>query len=207
MKRYRNLVFSLGLVCLVAPVFGAVDLIEQSMLPVRDALDELLIKTQHVFVQRDDSVDAFHIAGTGALWVGRISITGSQSLSISISDWNKWFENAGRHKDENAARDNNQDLNKIKRLLEMDAERLNQMEQRVSMFKKELIQFVSQHWVALKNLPASESLFLVFKVADEEFASKFGTSTLMLQVSMSDLVGHTAEAERAIPESAFRFNL
>lgn len=203
----RIIISIIGLNLLCAASYAAISIIEQTMKPVSESLDELLIKTQQVFVQRDDNVDAFYVDGVGCFWIGRISIAGSESLSISIQDWSKWFDNPSKKLKENPQEDENQDLAKLKRLLEMDKERLNQMEKRLSIFKQEMRQFIARECIHLDTIPANESLFFIFKVADEEFEKKYGTSTFKLQVSQKDLAAHAGAAEHEIPESVILFNL
>ena len=72
--------------------------------------------------------------------------------------------------------------------LNVEAEkRLSAMDYHASMFKKEVVNLLMNHWENFHSLKSSDSIIVIFRVSEPEFAEQFGSNKFIVRVKNAKL--------------------
>lgn len=199
------------------------------------AMDKLLLDTRHVYVSLSDHVNGFYLPGTGAFFIGNISITAQASASAYIGQWNKFFSGMElnreklknlRNMTKNSGQADQSDIEEIDRelddldrelekkkqkemsLKEEDIRRTAEMEGHLADFSRELVQSILDFGPVLRGIDANEKIVVVMFVKDAVFQEKYHTHYLMVSVKFSRL---NALQDKTVDDPAvgraFQFNI
>jgi hypothetical protein len=189
-------------------------------------IDTLLIDTEHVFVQTTDKVKGFYLDGTGAVFIGNISLTGSSNINLYIRDWIKWFKESDNNEnddgdeadsekhgkpaeeetsgDAHASRRHHPD--RFKNLRDEDEKRLQKMDTHIKAFVNELIMTMTDYGPILKGLSGNDRVVVVLFVKDRAFKDKYHDDKLMVSIPFKKLLA-IQDLEPGNPKAAGAFTV
>ncbi len=217
MIKYLTVTITIIMICL--PIYADVssDRMNRTMNVFASGMDKLLLDTPHVYVTLSDHVGSFYLDGSGAFFIGNISITATASISVYLNDWNKFFsgievsrenlkalrDQAMTHQDSSEENPDLEELNKEleeldkelekkklkeRSIKEEDARRKEEMGSHISAFKKELIQTIMDFGPVLKGVDKNEKIVVVFFVKDKIFLERYNANYLMVSVEWGRLM-------------------